>query len=57
MSWLAGGGGLAEFAERRGISTSTARWHLKNVHQKTETRSIGELVAAALTLSAPFDLI
>ena len=35
---------LSEIANERGISTGTARWHLKNVQAKTDTHRLAELV-------------
>jgi len=43
--WLASGRSLRAFAEARGVAIGTARWHLKNIEQKTGARRVEELVA------------
>jgi DNA-binding CsgD family transcriptional regulator len=48
---LAGGKRLEEAAEELGISTTTARWTLKNLFRKTETDRQADLVR--LLLSSP----
>lgn len=54
--WLASGGSLRAFAERRGVSVGTVRWHLKNLEQKTGTRRVEELVALIHRAALPLHL-
>ncbi|RMH40024.1 MAG: hypothetical protein D6688_13365 [Alphaproteobacteria bacterium] len=42
---VAAGRTVAEFADRRGMAVSTARWHLKNLETKLGVSRIEELVA------------
>ncbi|MEE9453218.1 MAG: helix-turn-helix transcriptional regulator [Paracoccaceae bacterium] len=42
------GGGLSEFAEMRGISRNTAKWHLQAIFGKTDTSRQHELVSLVL---------
>lgn len=44
---------VATFARQQGISVGTARWHLKNVEQKTGTSRIDEVVAAVWEMQPP----
>ena len=53
-AWLGSGQSVRGFAESRGISVGTARWHLKNIEEKTGTGRIGELVAKIRAAQAPF---
>jgi DNA-binding CsgD family transcriptional regulator len=49
---LADGTRLPAYAEAAGITHETARWHLKRVLAKTETRSQSELAARLARLLA-----
>ena len=50
---IARGESLKEFAERQGIAVATARWHLKNLEQKTGTSRIEQLVSAIHSAQFP----
>jgi DNA-binding CsgD family transcriptional regulator len=52
-AWIGSGRSVRAFAEARGISVGTARWHLKNIEAKTGTGRIGELVAKIAAAQAP----
>lgn len=41
---------LDEHAERNGISIGTARWHMQNILQKTQTRNQAQLVRAVSSM-------
>ena len=43
-----------EIAKRRDSSEQTVRWHLKNMHSKTQTRRLTELVLQLQTARSPF---
>jgi len=55
-NWLASGGSVRGFAERRGIAVGTARWHLKNLEQKTGARRVEQLVALVHRAALPLHL-
>ena len=52
-AWIGSGRSVRAFAESQGISVGTARWHLKNIEQKTGTGRIGELVAKIRSAQNP----
>ncbi len=52
-TWIASGGNLPDFAELHGIAVATARWHLKNLEQKTGNSRIEHLVAAIHSTQFP----
>lgn len=44
-NFIGSGASLCDFAEAAGMAPSTARWHLKNIEQKTGTSRIEQVVA------------
>jgi len=40
---------LREYSERANVKISTVRWHMKNIYERTETRSQSELVCLILS--------
>lgn len=49
------GASIREYANGHGISEGTARWHLKNVQQKTRTHRVSELVGIVERLAGKLD--
>jgi DNA-binding CsgD family transcriptional regulator len=43
-----------EIARRRGSSVQTIRWHIKNIHSKTHTRRLTDLVLQIQAVRSPF---
>ena len=43
-----------EIARRRGTSLQTVRWHIKNIHTKTHTRRLTDLVLQIQAVRSPF---
>ncbi|MDX1780392.1 MAG: helix-turn-helix transcriptional regulator [Thalassovita sp.] len=52
-NFIGSGASLAEFAASAGMAPSTARWHLKNVEQKTGTSRIEQVVALVRNFQSP----
>lgn len=51
---LVGGHTPREIAERRRSTEQTIRWHVKNIHAKTYTRRLTELVLLVQNVRSPF---
>ncbi len=52
-AWVARGLSVADFADRHGMAVATARWHLRNLEQKTGTSRIEHLVSAVHAAQLP----
>lgn len=52
-NFIGSGASLAEFASCSDMAPSTARWHLKNIEQKTGTSRIEQVVALVRNFQSP----